>query len=218
MLKLLISSGGRVLGRLDLPLALDEFKRKVEEIRKAGQPNSTPAVFGADCPIPVLNRHLRQTWLDSDATLRKLNQLAEVIGGMSTAAHYHLSKALSTDYKQSLDDMLQAAVHIEPAGMDCYEIVPEAARYQDLGKWLVEHDGLAEKVPEMIRPYLDYYSIGEDYCNAHEGKFLAVGYVGIRTEAMERMREKQMEYGSIRPAGESSPEGSSQGFQMGGPV
>ena len=70
----------------------------------------------------------------------------------------------------------------------------------------------------MIRPYLDYYSIGEDYCNAHEGKFLAVGYVGIRTEAMERMREKQMEYGSIRPAGESSPEGSSQGFQMGGPV
>ena len=90
MLKLLISSGGRVLGRLDLPLALDEFKRKVEEICKAGQPNSTPAVFGADCPVPALSRQLQQTRLDSDATLRKLNQLAEVIDGMSTAAHYHL--------------------------------------------------------------------------------------------------------------------------------
>ena len=33
---------------------------------------------------------------------------------------------------------------------------------QALGEWLVEHDSLEEKVPESLRPYLDYRGIGVD--------------------------------------------------------
>ena len=92
MLKLNISSG-RVLEQLKLPVPPDEFKRKVDEIRAAGQPNIAPTVLNADSSVPALNWHLQQTRLDSDSTLQKLNQLAETIDGMNAAEHYHLSKS-----------------------------------------------------------------------------------------------------------------------------
>ena len=191
MLTLNVSSGGRVMGQLELPAPLDEFKQKVDALCAAGQPNITPSVFNADSPVPALNWHLQQIRLDSDATLRKLNQLAEAIDKMNTAGHYHFCKALNTEYKQSLDEVLRTAAHIKPSNMDCYEIIPEVTTHQALGKWLVEHDSLEEKVPESLRPYLDYRSIGVDYCNTHEGEFLRGGYAGIRTGAMEQVLEEQ---------------------------
>ena len=60
MLKLNISSGS-VLEQLKLPVPLDEFKRKVDEIRAAGQPNIAPTVLNADSSVPALNWHLQQT-------------------------------------------------------------------------------------------------------------------------------------------------------------
>ena len=39
MLKLNVSSGGRVMGQLELPAPLDEFKQKVDALCAAGQPN-----------------------------------------------------------------------------------------------------------------------------------------------------------------------------------
>mgnify|MGYP001029955346 CR=1 FL=1 len=191
MLKLLISSGGRARGQMELPLPLDEFKRRIEEIRKAGQPHSTPAVCSVECSVPDLSWHLEQTKLDSDAVLQKLNQLTEAIDGMSAAGRYHLCKALPADTKQSLEDILRAAAHIKPSGMDCYEIIPAVATHTELGKWLVEHDGLEAKAPESLRTYLNFRSIGIDYCNAHEGEFLADGYVGIRSGSMERVLAEQ---------------------------
>lgn len=154
MLKLLISSGGRARGQMELPLPLDEFKRRIEEIRKAGQPHSTPAVCSVECSVPDLSWHLEQTKLDSDAVLQKLNQLTEAIDGMSAAGRYHLCKALPADTKQSLEDILRAAAHIKPSGMDCYEIIPAVATHTELGKWLVEHDGLEAKAPEQEIPPL----------------------------------------------------------------
>ena len=189
MLKLRIFSGGRVLEQLELPL--DEFKRKIAEIRKSGQANITPAVYGAECPVPNLSWHLQQTKLDSDATLQKLNQLADAVDRMHAAGRYHLCKALPADDRQSLEDILRAAAHIKPSGMDCYEIIPGVATHTELGKWLVEHDGLEAKAPESLRTYLDYRSIGIDYCIAHDGKFLADGYVGIRSGSMEQVLAEQ---------------------------
>ena len=62
MLKLNIS-GGSVLEQLKLPVPPDEFKRKVDEIRAAGQPNIAPTVLNADSSVPALNWHLQQTRL-----------------------------------------------------------------------------------------------------------------------------------------------------------
>ena len=55
----------------------------------------------------------------------------------------------------------------------------------------MEHDHLKDKVPETVRPYLDYRSIGIDYCSQHEGEFLADGYAGIRSGAMDQVMEGQ---------------------------
>ena len=190
MLKLNIS-GGRVLEQLKLPVPLDEFKRKVDEIRAAGQPNIAPTVLNADSSVPALNWHLQQTRLDSDSTLQKLSQLAETIDGMNAAEHYHLSKSLDPESQQSLDDVLRIAAHIKPASLACYEVIPGVTSHQELGRWLVEHDRLEDKVPETLRPYLDYRSIGIDYCNSHEGEFLADSYTGIQSGAMEQVLEEQ---------------------------
>ena len=93
--------------------------------------------------------------------------------------------------EKARNDILRAAARIKPDSLDRYEIIPEAASRRDLGKWLVEHDRLTVKVPEALRPSMDQRSIGTDYLNSHEGEFLSFGYVGIRTEAMEQMREKR---------------------------
>ena len=190
MLKLNVSSG-RILEQLKLPVPLDEFKWKVDEIRAAGQPNIVPTVLNADSSVPALNWHLQQTRLDSDSTLQKLNQLAETVDGLNAAGRYHLSKSLDPEIQQNLDDVLRIATHIKPGSMNCYEVIPGVTSHQDLGKWLVEHDHLGDKVPEALRPYLNYRSIGIDYCNEHEGEFLTDGYTGIRSGAMEQVMEEQ---------------------------
>ena len=110
---------------------------------------------------------------------------------MNAAGLYHLSKSLNPELQQSPDDVLRIASHIKPCSMDCYEVIPGVTSEQELGKWLVEHDHLEDRAPETLRPYLDYRSIGIDYRNAHEGAFLAGGYTGIRTGAIEQVLEEQ---------------------------
>ena len=119
MLKLCVSGGGRALGQLDLPVSLDEFKQLVDKVCAADPQNNTPTIFKVDCSVPALCWHLQQTRLDSDATLQKLNQLAEVLDGMNAAGLYHLSKSLNPELQQSLDDVLRIASHIKPCSMDC---------------------------------------------------------------------------------------------------
>lgn len=190
MLMLNVSSGGR-LEQLELPVPLDELKRRVVEIRAAGLPNAVPSICNAASPVPALNWHLQDIWLDNDSTLQKLNLLAETIDGMNAAGHYHLSKSLDTQFQQNLDDVLQIAAHIKTSSLDCYEVIPGVTSHQELGRWLVEHDRLEDRVPEALRPYLNYRSIGIDYCNSHEGEFLADSYTGIQSGAMEQVLEEQ---------------------------
>ena len=191
MMNLQISSGRKVLGQVELPVPLEEFKRKVDELRSAGQPDTVLTVFGVDGPVPALSWHLQHTRLDSDTTLQKLNQLAETVECMGAAGRYQLTKSLDPELQQSLDDVLQIAAHIKPGSLDCYEVIPGVASDQELGKWLVEHDRLADKAPETLRPYLDYRSIGINYRNEHEGEFLADGYTGLRAGAVEQVLEEQ---------------------------
>ena len=187
MLKLHISSGA---GQLELPMPLDDLKRQMETLRPPAS-DHTLHVSSVDSPIPSLGRHLQHVRLDSGTALQKLNRLAETIDGMNEAGYYHLGKALNTESRQSLDEVLRTAAHIKPSSMDCYEIIPDVTTHQALGEWLVEHDSLEEKVPESLRPYLDYQSIGVDYCIAHEGEFLSTGYAGIRMGAAEQVLEEQ---------------------------
>ena len=190
MLRLHISDGVSRMGQLELPVPLDDLKRQMETLRPPAS-DHTLHVSSVDSPIPSLSWHLQHVRLDSDPTLQKLNQLAKVIDNLNTAGLYHLSKSLNPEIQQSLDDVLRIASHIKPCSMDFYEVIPGVAMEQELGKWLVEHDRLEDKVPETLRSYLDYRSIGIDYRNAHEGEFLAGGYTGIRTGAIGQVLEEQ---------------------------
>ena len=190
MLRLHISSGASRAGQLELPAPPDDLKRQMETLRPPAS-DHTLHVSSVDSPIPSLSWHLQHVRLDSDPTLQKLNQLAEVIDGLNAAGLYHLSKSLNPEIQQSLDDVLRIAGHIKPCSINCYEVIPGVTTEQELGKWLVEHDRLEDKVPETLRSYLDYRSIGIDYRNEHEGEFLAGGYTGIRTGAIGQVLEEQ---------------------------
>lgn len=190
MLRLHISNGISREGHLELPAPLDDLKRQMETLRPPASDHALH-VTSVDSPIPSLSWHLQHVRLDSDPTLQQLNRLAEVIDNLNAAGLYHLSKSLNPEFQQSLDDVLRIASHIKPCSTNCYEVIPGVTTEQDLGKWLVEHNRLEEKVPETLRSYLDYSSIGIDYRSAHEGVFLAGGYTGIRAGAMEQVQEEQ---------------------------
>ena len=191
MLTLHISNGARIQEQMPLPMPLDEINRQMEVLRAKGQPDDGFFVFNVDSAVSGLGWHLQYTKLDGDSTFQKLNRLAEALDKMGATGCYHLSKTLPTDYQLNLDGVLRAAVHVKPGSLKNYEIIPKVTSHRELGKWLVEHDRLDEKVPEGLRPYLNYSSLGVDYYNAHEGTFLSTGYVGIRTGAMERVQEEQ---------------------------
>ena len=191
MLTLHISNGARVQEQMPLPMPLDEINRQMEALRAAGQPGDGFFVSNVDSAVSGLGWHLQYTKLDGDYTFQKLNRLAEALDKMGATGCYHLSKALPTDYQLNLDGVLRAVVHVKPGSLKNYEIIPKVTSHRELGKWLVEHDRLDEKVPEGLRPYLNYSSLGVDYYNAHEGTFLSTGYVGIRIGAMERVQEEQ---------------------------
>ena len=189
MLRIHIANSDHAMRPLELPMPMNELRWNLEySIR---QSKDHLFIFDVDSPVANLTWHLLFTKLDSDDTLQKLNHLAETIDGMNTAGHYHLSKHLSTDNKQTLDDLLQIAAQIKQPNMDCYEFIPDVINYHALGDWLVDHDRMKDKVPESLLPYLDYYTIGMNYCKAHEGEFLPGGYVGIRTEVVKQSPEDQ---------------------------
>lgn len=191
MLTLHISNGARVQEQMPLPMPLEEINRQMEALRAKGQPGDGFFISNVDSAVSSLGWHLQYTKLDGDSTFQKLNRLAEAIDKMGTTGCYHLSKALPADSQLNLDGVLRAAVHVKPGSLKNYEIIPKVTSHQELGKWLVEHDRLDEKVPESVRPYLHYGDLGLNYCIQNEGTFLSTGYVGIRPGAMERVQEEQ---------------------------
>ena len=191
MLTLHISNGTRVREQISLPMPLEEINRQMEAIRAKGQPGDGFFVSNVDSAVSGLGWHLQYTKLDDESTFQKLNRLAESIDTMGPAGHYHLSKALPADCQLNLDGVLQAAVHVKPGSLENYEIIPNVTTPQELGKWLVEHDRLDERVPESVRPYLHYSDLGLNYCIQNEGIFLPGGYTGIYPGSMERVLEEQ---------------------------
>lgn len=163
MLKLYLRSQSGKEARLELPSPPEELNARISAIRERLQPNEALSVCTANSPIPSLGWHLSLLRLDGGDTPQKLNRLAEAVSGMNASGRYLLCKALSTDCKQSLDDVLRTAEGIKPGGMDRYEIIPDITTHRALGQWLVEHDGL----------------------------FLADGYAGIRA-GPEQAREKAL--------------------------
>lgn len=79
MLKLYISDVDRTVGKLELPMLVEDFKRRLGLLQAEGRPKSLLTIYRADCPVINLSWPLRQVRLDDDSALQKLIRLAEVI-------------------------------------------------------------------------------------------------------------------------------------------
>ncbi len=189
MIVLRISSGGRNVGRLELPLPLEDFKQRLNDIRNEVQTDDPLRVFITDSPIPALSWHLQHTKLDQDAVLEKLNRLAEAMEQLDTGGLLRLDRALSTECSQKLDTILQTAASIRQSDPGCYEFISGVITDRALGQWLVDHGRF--EAAEHLRPHLNYDSIGAEYRNAHGGTFLTSGYAGVRPAAVEQAMEEE---------------------------
>lgn len=159
MLKLNVSGGGGVTGQLELPMPLDEMKRQLDTIRTQYQVRGTLGVHTADCAVPSISWHLGHTILDSDSTLQKLNQLAEVIDGLNAAGLYHLSKSLNSEFQQSLDDVLRIASHAQEMRVNDDQLEDWAAECEILAEDLEEHWQSEAAAPQQAAPKMDGMSL-----------------------------------------------------------
>lgn len=189
MITLHISSGGRNVGQVELPIPLEDFKQRLYEIRDGVQAKKSLRIFKTDSPVPALGWHLRHAELDQDTVLEKLNRLAEAMEQLDTGGLLRLGRALSTEFNQELDTILQTAASVRQGEPDCYESISGVTDDQALGKWLVDHGRF--EVADYLRPHLNYDSIGAEYRNAHNGASLTNGYAGVRPGAVEQAMKEE---------------------------
>lgn len=179
MMTLHIKAQGGKKETMELPIPLEKLHQQMEDIRRSGK---SVSITHIDSPIPGLEWQLTGSATLPYSVLPKLNRLAEIIDEMTLAERYHLCGALVSSIPMKLEAALQTAAHVKAADPESYETIPGVTKEYDLGRWLVEHDHLDEKVPDFLWPHLHYGSIGSEYIYRHKGVFMPEGYIGVKDD------------------------------------
>lgn len=185
MMKLYVHCGTGELETMYLPAPMEQIHEQVRIMNERCPKGDVPAICTVKTPVKGISAQLHGVELNSEPTLHKLNDLAKRVEEMDAAGHYALAKAMHTIFKQDLDEILDIVKHLDPEDICQYEVIPKVSTDDELGKWLIGNDWLEEKIPEFIRPYLQYRSIGEDYREWHDGFFLEKAYVGKKEKQPE---------------------------------
>lgn len=127
--------------------------------------NITYRIAAVDSPIRNLKKYLT-----ADMPFNKLSELAKKIGEMGREDCLKFSGVLDCRSISGIEDVLQAAGSLEQ-----YDFIPDVTSSRELGGYLVENGFL--ECPEHIRPYLDYYGIGEEYYANHDCVFTMDGLI-----------------------------------------
>ena len=144
------------------PTTVNTVSRAVAELKRGHDPAGAVRITDTDSPIQNLVKYIKCADPESEADIRKLNDLAARIDGMGQREQHIFSGALDAESPNSLDDILRIA-----DGLDQYELIDTVASDRELGGWLVENGRLGAYVPESLRPYLDYVAIGAEYLGKH---------------------------------------------------
>ena len=174
--------GGEV--SLRLPAAEENVDHALNTLASyAEDAGAITRIIDVISPVSGLKQYVWGADIENSQDLQKLNQLAELIGGMDDRQMRTFSGALDCTSINGLDDVLRVA-----GGLDRFELLDGIDSDRALGGYLVEHG--YKNFPQEVWPYLDYRAIGAEYCSEHGGAYGPGGFVRHKG-SMEQTTEKR---------------------------
>ncbi len=175
--------------RTPFPAEPDIVWPMLRELDEYCASNDPARIAGTSALVPNLTQYISCADVEDAADIRKLNELAELVDGMSSEEQNIFAGALDAESVNGLDDVLRIA-----SNLGQYEFIEGVTSDKELGGWLVEHGQAGVEFPEAVRPYLDYAGIGGLYYASHGGAYTPNGYVKRRMVEQEQAVEPKSKF------------------------
>lgn len=172
VIKLCITNLGLYLedtryGFLSLPTDQETVQALLARIKVDGERYGEIEITDVESPVSGLSRCVG-AWDSVD----ELNYLAVLVSEMDAGEREKFEAAIvSGEHTGSIKDLINLSQNL-----DCYEYLPGVEDDAGLGEYLV-HELDALRVPEHIKPYLDFEYFGRDTRLEDGGVFTGRGYV-----------------------------------------
>ena len=164
---------GELVGEwVKFPTTAEEMKEVFKRIGIGqkddfGQPYEEWFITDYDCYVDGLYDKLGEY-----ENLDELNYLASKLDEMSDSEYAQFQAGMEMgDHSGSLQEIINLTENL-----DCYEVYPHIADYDDLGRYYIEELD-AMQVPEHLQNYIDYEAYGRDVAMDENGSFTDQGYV-----------------------------------------
>ncbi len=172
--------------RIHFPATPEEVRHGLSQFDGHGASDGPVQIVGTSSYAGRLENYIKYVDLNSEATIEKLNRLAERVNSMDEWNERVFSAALDAEHTGGLDDALRIA-----SSLGQYELIQGVTSDKALGGWLVEHGLAGVDFPEQVRPYLDYAGIGAAYYADHGGAYTAHGYIKRREMGQTQTTENK---------------------------
>ena len=164
---------GELVGEwVKFPTTAEELKEVFKRIGIGqrddfGQPYEEWFITDYDCYVDGLYDKLGEY-----ESLDELNYLASKLDEMSDSEYAQFQAGMEMgDHCGSLQEIINLTENL-----DCYEVYPHIADYDDLGRYYIEELEVMQ-VPEHLQNYIDYEAYGRDVAMDENGSFTDQGYV-----------------------------------------
>ena len=164
---------GELVGEwVKFPTTAEEMKEVFKRIGIGqrddfGQPYEEWFITDYDCYVDGLYSKLGEY-----ENLDELNYLASKLDEMSDSEYAQFQAGMEMgDHCGSLQEIINLTENL-----DCYEVYPHIADYDDLGRYYIEELEVMQ-VPEHLQNYIDYEAYGRDEAMDESGSFTDQGYV-----------------------------------------
>ena len=164
---------GELVGEwVKFPTTAEEMKEVFKRIGIGqrddfGQPYEEWFITDYDCYVDGLYDKLGEY-----ESLDELNYLASKLDEMSNSEYAQFQAGMEMgDHCGSLQEIINLTENL-----DCYEVYPHIADYDDLGRYYIEELEVMQ-VPEHLQNYIDYEAYGRDVAMDENGSFTDQGYV-----------------------------------------
>ena len=164
---------GELVGEwVKFPTTAEELKEVFKRIGIGqkddfGQPYEEWFITDYDCYVDGLYDKLGEY-----ENLDELNYLASKLDEMSDSEYAQFQAGMEMgDHCGSLQEIINLTENL-----DCYEVYPHIADYDDLGRYYIEELDVMQ-VPEHLQNYIDYEAYGRDVALEENGTFTDQGYV-----------------------------------------
>ena len=164
---------GELVGEwVKFPTTAEEMKEVFKRIGIGqrddfGQPYEEWFITDYDCYVDGLYGKLGEY-----ESLDELNYLASKLDEMSDSEYAQFQAGMEMgDHCGSLQEIINLTENL-----DCYEVYPHIADYDDLGRYYIEELEVMQ-VPEHLQNYIDYEAYGRDVAMDENGSFTDQGYV-----------------------------------------